>query len=316
MRRQSTGARVEITSRDLEIFKLLNRYRYLRSSFIHAFVGGDLDRFKRRLGLLYHEGGYLNRPSHQWQFYNARYQPTVYEIKLKAEDVLRNLGLIGETTTWLSRGRQGAHRQFSHSLMICDIVASIELGIVDDPALRFIGWQEILARAPEATKMSQNPFAIPVTIAHTFEKNGKTHRAKTHLVPDAVFGIEYAVDGKKSYRFFALEADRRSMPVHRNNLQENSYLKKLLGYREIAAEHIYKSHLGLPNMMVLTVTTNARHMTHIMELLEKLTGGARMFCFKTLPSLGDMETAPEPTPAMLTLPWKRVGHEDFLINKA
>src|SRR6267378_2369452 len=40
MRRISTGKRIELTDRDIELFKLLNRYHYLRSNFLYAFLGG------------------------------------------------------------------------------------------------------------------------------------------------------------------------------------------------------------------------------------------------------------------------------------
>ena len=59
--------------------------------------------------------------------------------------------------------RQAGHtcesRHFAHALMICDILASIELGCKD---LRFITWEEILSRAP--CRDFENPFRIPVTV--------------------------------------------------------------------------------------------------------------------------------------------------------
>lgn len=315
MRRKPLGRALQITDGDIEIFKLLNRYRYLRSTFIYALLGTKRNRYNNeRLGDLYHEGGYLNRPSRQWQFYNARYMPAIYENTDKAEAVLRERGLLGDQATWLLK--RGPHREFAHALMICDILASIELGIRERPDLRFIGWQEVLSRAPDAARKSQNPFALPVDISFTFERSRKTHSARTHIVPDAIFGIEYRERGGKSYRFFAVEADRRSMPVYRSNLQQTSYLKKILSYRDITARKTYRTHLGLPNLMVLNVTTNERHMRGIMELVGQITQGSKMFCFKTLPSLGDMEKAPAPSPDMLTLPWSRVGHPDFNIDQA
>ena len=72
MRRVSSGKRVELTVRDIELFKLLSRYQYLRSTFLYAFLGGELEtRFKERLGDLYHDGKYINRPERQWQFANC-----------------------------------------------------------------------------------------------------------------------------------------------------------------------------------------------------------------------------------------------------
>src|ERR1700679_3042627 len=79
MHRTRTGKRIELSSRDIEIFKLLRRYRYLRSTYIQAFVGGaSVTRFKERLGDLFHEG-YLDRPAQQWVFGDARFAPVAYE---------------------------------------------------------------------------------------------------------------------------------------------------------------------------------------------------------------------------------------------
>src|SRR5665213_4632156 len=79
MRRTQTGKRLELSARDIEIFKLLERYRYLRSTYIHAFVGGASEkRFKERIGDLFHEG-YLDRPEQQWDYARARYLPVAYE---------------------------------------------------------------------------------------------------------------------------------------------------------------------------------------------------------------------------------------------
>ena len=92
IRRQSSGKRVELTPRDLEIFRLLGRYPYLRSTFIHTFVGGDKTKLIERLGRLYHDGGYLNRPIQQWQLPNCRYMPVIYELDSEGEEALRQCG--------------------------------------------------------------------------------------------------------------------------------------------------------------------------------------------------------------------------------
>lgn len=315
MCRKATGKRVELSVRDIEIFKVLNRYRYLRSTFLHAFVGGSQKtRFQERLGDLYHETRHLNRPRQQWQFANARYMPVIYENGERAEDVLRQHGLLdGNTTTWLSRGRLGAHRQFAHAVMICDILASVELGVRSDPNLRFISWQEIIGKAPATTRELDNPFRMPVSISYLFPGR-RPANAHFHLTPDGLFGLEYRQGGQKSYRFFALEADRNSMPIFRNDLRQSSWLKKLLAYKEVIDKGIYRSHLGLPNLFVLTVTTRARHMGNIMSLLNHL-GSGRLFLFKTVSSLGDLQKAPEPDAHILAAPWARAGVDMIDISK-
>jgi len=315
MRRTSAGKRIEISPRDLDIFALLTRYRFLRSTFIHAFVGGDRTQLMKRLGTLFHEG-YLDRPPQQWQSVNARYQPAVYAVTDRAEALLQAHGRIEPmASALLVRGRSGAQRQFAHSLMICDILSSIELGTLQAPGLRFIPLSEILSKAPEATRLADNPLSIPVAISHTFANAGRTVRATTKLVPDGLFGLQYGTGDRKTYRFFALEADRASMPILRNNLHQSSYLKKVLGYRQIAAQNIHKGHLGLPNLFVLNVTTSTAHMQGIMRLVEQIAGSSSLFLFKTMDSLASIGRAPTPTPHMLTQPWQRASLEPFSIDR-
>ena len=195
MRRVSSGKRIELTERDIKLFELLNRYHFLRSNFLYAFIGGNSEtRFKERLGHLYHDGRYINRPEQQWQFANARHMPVVYELDDRGEEVLRERGLIHSDSPLLKKGRMGAYRQFAHELMICDCMASVELGVRQDPSLRFISWQEIIAKSPESTRKFDNPFGMPVSITYASPRTGATQRVDINLVPDGLFGLEYERD--------------------------------------------------------------------------------------------------------------------------
>jgi len=304
LHRKSRSTPIELTLRDLEIFKLLNRYRYLRSNFIHAFVGGNKIALIKRLGFLYHEG-YLDRPAQQWQAINARYMPAAYELGVKAMQALRANGIsVGSLPS----------TQFQHSMMVCDILASIELAVRANPLLRLITWNEIVDKMPEQARSCDNPLELPCSIAYTFPRSKSTHRSTKALVPDAIFGIEYLP--QNSFRFFALEADRNHEPVYRNNLAQTSYLRKILQYREIA-KGTYKTHWGLPNLLVLTVTTSETHMNNILKLARELFGekGASYLLFKTMPSLASLERAPSPDAQLLTGPWQRAGHDPFEIHK-
>jgi hypothetical protein len=119
------------------------------------------------------------------------------------------------------------------------------------------------------------------------------------------------------YRFFALEADRNTIPVKRSNLRQTSYLRKVLAYRQIAGQAIHRTQLALPNLLVLTVTTNEQHMKNIMGLVKELAteGRSTLFLFKTMSTLGDFQKAPAPTPHLLTEPWQRVGFEPLSIGE-
>jgi hypothetical protein len=262
-----TGKRLELTPRDIEIFRLLMKYRYLRSTYIHAFVGGASEtRFKERLGDLFHEG-YIDRPDQQWAFANARHNPAVYDIGTGGRRALQEVGCdLSGRYTFLA---DGAHRQFLHSLLICEILASFELAVRTTQDLRFIGWPEILGKAPDVAQRSNAPFRLPVPSGGT-------------LVPDGLFGLEYSADGARKYRFFALEADRGTMPVQRSRPGQTSFLGKIAAYREIIKQQAHRAHWGIPNLLVLTVTTSEARMQAMMAGLGNDVGSNASFLFKAI----------------------------------
>jgi hypothetical protein len=70
-------------------------------------------------------------------------------------------------------------------------------------------------------------------------------------------------------------------------------------------------------MLLLTITTNARHLEGIKGLLHNLAGHKqwkRAFLFKAEPSLGSFERAPQPALSLFAEPWDRVGNPPFFIN--
>ena len=90
-----------------------------------------------------------------------------------------------------------------------------------------------------------------------------------------------------------------------------------MAYRELLTQGIYRSHFGIPNFLVLTVTVSDTHRTNIMAVLEEITGGkgSPVFLFKTMSTLGDGLKAPLPTPHMLIEPWQRQGYPPFNIGE-
>ena len=321
MVRRRTGKRIQLTERDLEILRLLTRYRFLRSTHLHALAGGKSHkRFIERLGDLYHEGGYVDRPRQQWQAINARYMPAVYELGDAGWAVLAQYGAARESAAASTRRHaRRPSRHYHHELMICDILSSIEIGVRADPHLRFISWPEILAspKMPETTRNAASPMAARVPVTHAAPGTRESHRIDRPLVPDALFGLEYTARGTKRYRFFALEADRNTEPIVRSNLRQSSYLPKILQYRAIAAQSVYRTLWGLPNLLVLNVTVNDLHRQNIMRLVDRLTEdrGSTFLLFKTMPSLASLEKAPLPIPDILTRAWHRTGHPDFFIDR-
>lgn len=183
--------------------------------------------------------------------------------------------------------------------MICDTLASIEIGL-KDTGHSIITWSEILER--RGTVTAENPFRLPCTIDYIYQ-NGAEYHADTHVVPDALFGIRHP-DGLAS--FFVLEAERGN-GIKRSNLDQPSFLKKLLAYRAISREGTYKDVYGIPNMRVLVVTTGDERIKHMRELAEVELTSSKLFLFNAIPTQDAMLKAPAPFPMLSSIPWQRAG---------
>lgn len=190
-----------------------------------------------------------------------------------------------------------ANRLFLHALMICEALTSIELATHLDSCLRFIAWPEILARAPEAARTSKTPFRLPLS-------------SGGYVVPDGVFGIEYRTGEAKTYRFFALEADRGTMPITRADPKQTSYLGKLAAYQEIIGRRVHKTGWGISSLLVLTLTTSAARCS---EMLAKLgASGSPAFLFKA----AEGKALSQPLPSLLLKPWERAGFPPLSIAES
>jgi Replication-relaxation len=296
------------TERDLEIFKLLVRFRYLPSDYIRAFVGGNEKALSHRLNLLSRKPNlYLARPHQQRQSADANYRRLIYELDDRGARELRERGL-----SFLPKSY---HHNFGHELMVAQITASIELGTRENANVRLITWRDILAskNTPQATRDSATPASIRVS----YTLHGETHSGD--VIADArPFGLERVVDGQRTYLFFpGIEADCATEPLNTSDAERPSIVKKFAAYSAIAQQGIHRSHFGFPNFFVPFITTSGARMRSMMALLDRLTGGqgSKMFLFKTFPSFTSPAQPPAPTGHMLTAPWQRVGFPPFCLDR-
>jgi hypothetical protein len=116
-----------------------------------------------------------------------------------------------------------------------------------------------------------------------------------------MFGIEYTADSMKTYRFFALEVDRSTMPVTRSMPGQTSYLAKLAAYGEIIAQKVHKTHWGVSTLLVLTITTSEARMTGMLKRLGGESSAAYLF-----KAVHGRELS-LPLSRLLSEPWQRSG---------
>tara|TARA_R110000787_G_scaffold108212_1_gene216470 strand:+ start:10345 stop:11295 length:951 start_codon:yes stop_codon:yes gene_type:complete len=313
--------------RDVEILTILKRYRFLRSTTIWQLLpeelrGRSFKRFQDRLTDLFHEthtqhaGAYLDWPSQQRQSFDARYSPSIYALSDVGKTALDELGIEVDAVTNLRvPGNRGNAKDFAHMLMICDTLASIEIGTKRASNIRFIPWPEILRKAPLAG-CERGVISLPVTISNRFSDRQKLKMQSFNLEPDGLFGLEYKQPtGRKLYRFFALEAERRNK-VRTTSLKGSSYLKKILAYRYILESEIYKTELGLPNLLILTVTPNNARIRTMKEAVTSIYGpkGSANFLFHSIPVHGEISMQPDSFPDLFAEPWERAGYAPFYVN--
>ena len=292
--RQATGKRVVLQTRDYQCFAALERHGPLPSTYLYAFskeAARNFKGFQQRLTDLYnedntpHQAAYLDRPEQQYASINARYQPMSYELTDDAEEALRDHGIAEQCF-------EPTNGPYLHRFMSACLTASIELS-VKAAGFRYISQGEIFthAKCPKDVLKRDHPLALPC-------RDGV-------IIPDQIFGIDY---GSK-YRFFALEADRKTERVVSQKASAKAYAKKLESYRDVLREQSYRDVWGIPSLSIMTVTTSEPHMHTMMKALEDLAEPreAARFLFKTQSQFGKYWTVPPLLSGLFTDPWQRVG---------
>lgn len=244
-----SGKRIVLTDRDVEILRWLYRYRYLRSPQLISFLKPKSEkRFIERLGDLFHETGLIDRPKAQWRHFDARCTPVIYELSNKGLAFLESRNQLPQRATTLSRrSRSGTNIQFDHAMMIVDTLVEIEQTTLATTNQRFVCVDEILTRAPDTTKTAPNPLSVPVTIQPNATFPKLKSPMDTHIIPDALYGIEYLNGGEKLYRFWALECENTN-PNWRSSLSKSSLARKRAAYDALIKSGGYKKHWGIPNL--------------------------------------------------------------------
>ena len=286
---------IAINERDLRIFEAIHRHGPLPTHYLFELAKGQGDSFnafKHRLTQLYNgtlDGKrYLLRPKQQYAAFNARYQYLVYELHSLSEVLLAENGRF---SPYICSGKG----HWVHQFMAACVSASMELAALKS-GHRFIGKHEIFARSscPESTRQMENPLALP----------HQTFSATEYIVPDDLFGIEYA-GIKPKYRFLAVEIDRNTESVERSNLRQSSFGRKIHAYLKVMRSRSYSAHWGIRNLRMCTVTTNRTHLRHLCAFVQKHVDAefAGRFVFHAEPDFGSTWRIPPVMYDLLSRPW-------------
>jgi hypothetical protein len=280
---QPKGGFIKITERDALLFEAINRHGPLPIHYLYELTkreGKGLGWLKKKITKLTHgtmsDGPYLYRPEQQWASIDGRFQPNIYDLTPRA------LAVLAE------RGARLANRTdpFLHRFMGACVNASINIA-ADRTGYTYADIARLLAheKCPEATARVANPLAIPTS--------GK------HVIPDAIFGLQMDRPA-----FYAVEIDRRTESIN-SDTARTAFGRKLYGYLDILENRTYRAHLGIPNLRILTVTTNALHLKHMIDFYHSLNAGkyARHFLFKSVPGFTASWRVPPVMYDLFNDPW-------------
>jgi hypothetical protein len=274
---------IRITERDCLMFEAINRHGPLPVHYLYESTrkaGKNLANLKRKITKHTHgttnEGPYLFRPEQQWASLEGRFQPNIYDLTPRA------LAVLAE------RGMRLANRTdpFLHRFMGATVNASIQLA-AERKGYTYADLGRLLAheKCPEAAKKAVNPLAIPTNTKH--------------VIPDAIFGLQ-----KDKPSFYAVEIDRKTESIN-SDTAKTAYGRKLHGYIDILENKTYRTHLGIPSLKVLTITTNPLHMNHMLDFYHSLNAPkyAQHFLFKSVKNFGPSWKVPPVMWELFNEPW-------------
>jgi hypothetical protein len=233
---------------------------------------------------LYHHG-YLERPRAQIDYYyQGGSRSIVYGLgHVGAALLKRELNLPFHRLDWSAKNQELKRLFLEHALLTADVMVAFELACRQHGDMRLISADEISLSAE--TRQKREPFHWHVIAKHQLNLNAQ---------PDRVFALEFP---DRSRAYFFLEADRATMPVIRTDFEKSSFYRKLLAYEATWTQNVHRSRFGFNRFRVLTVTTSAERVKHLIEACRQLERGQGLFLFTDLASLmahGDI----------LTLPWQ------------
>src|SRR5260221_10641451 len=127
-RRAEKFAPMELTERDAQILRAVNRHRFLRSHQIADLVGGSRQQVLRRLQRLYHHG-YVERPTCQIDYYQRGGSRSIaYGLASRGAAHLRRVDDIPfSRLDRTSPNRSVKHLFLEHALMVSDIIVALEI---------------------------------------------------------------------------------------------------------------------------------------------------------------------------------------------
>ncbi len=242
---------LQMTGRDMEIIRLVARYRFLNSHHIRRLVPGSARNITNRLKALF-EHGFLDRPQCQYDTYRmgGGSSPIAYALSDKGAYLLSQQGELTKSARacWAQKNRQTGRPFLEHTLAIADLAVALRAATSMRPHVTLMDGETLLDLLPPETAALQKPYRLTVPVMH------RSTRQIIGVEPDYAFSLDFTKARRRA--FFLAEVDRGTMPVERRDLRQTSILRKLLAYQGLWKTRLHQRHFGWRNFRVLVITTS------------------------------------------------------------
>lgn len=248
-RRQKDGIPFVLTSRDVEILKAINRYRYLRTGQVKTLLfrqNSDMQPVRRRLRGLF-QNAYLGRISQPvWPCHGSAEE--VYFLDQGGEQFLRD---YGEDVISFSN-EEVRHRFVEHALAVSEFRMNVELGLREHPIVQL--------------ELFHADFELKKRYRHVEDgQNPLKGSDRSAIFPDAVMVLRGRGNLSSYLRLIFIEIDRGS-EVQRI-LQE-----KTTSYARYQANGAYSRFGEFKSFRVLIQTTSPERALNTRQALEHIDG--------------------------------------------
>lgn len=235
-RRAASEVACVLTTRDLDILRLVQSFRLLTSEHIQHLAVGSPQGILRRLQALFH-AGLLDRlrPRH---VNGGGSTKMVYAITNRGVQTLQKEGLIQNPskTDRNAQNKEVGDLYLAHTLLVSQIRAMFLLACQAEPQMQFLFWRE------------------GRELLDTIEVALPEEYATVPVAPDGFFGLRDA----KGRLYFFVEADRGTMSLKRFTL-------KLKAYAAYWRAEKHKEKFGVQKFRVLTVTSSRTRCKNLVQ---------------------------------------------------
>lgn len=250
-----------LQQRDIEIVRIVNRYRYVQARHLKRLVFKDnssIQSTRRRLNKLFH-AGYLGRIEQATKRSEGQAE-IVYHLE-KAGAELINQYLPEEPIYWYPRSAKKAQHLFlEHALALAEFRSFLELALYDHPISsikRFVADFEMKSHTDDVTGSYR--YKLYAQVIDPVQRNVYV------VYPDALVILQGRGKYSEHQRLFFVEIDRGSE-------SHEIIRKKIIGYALYRQQGLFQKYGPFKDFRVLMQTSSESRAHNMRQRLAHLEG--------------------------------------------